>query len=380
MAQNEIRKVRQGAREVSGTLRETQKVVKDSKALGGELKGKDEETTSPAKSYIKKFWEYVEKMEAAPDDVNILGTNTRAAGTAINNIRTKDKNYDVAPLESELRKWRSRYDDAVNGRGAQRDANNGLSDLLTLLYKVETHVPPGDIEKKQLEIQNYKLKTEELVSMNLNPADKVNAAYINSVLPRIKADLNNLDNSISKLEQNLTSIEDERNLRAQYTILQFEVAHWDALRKGPFAERARLMEGYDKYQLLVNRLGSIDGLINAGKVRAQERLKNTKMPQAIVQNAEVENLFRQAFKDTGWEETIVRIHLLDRDWKAVRNEVTGVLQSRTQRAAVAAKDKSGAYVLYNYFTISQDYLGTAFSNQAKVIYHESTPILPENIK
>ena len=104
------------------------------------------------------------------------------------------------------------------------------------------------------------------------------------------------------------------------------------------------------------------------------------MPPALVQNAELEKLFRQTFEDAGWDETIIKVHLLDRDWKAIRNEVSGVLEARTQRAAIASKDKTGVYTLYNYFTIQQDYLGNSFSTQAKIIYHESTEILPENIR
>lgn len=381
MAQDDLRKVRQGAREVRGTTREVKGIVTDSKDISKELKGdRNQVPESPAKSYIKKFWEYIGKMEAAPEDVNTLGTNSRAAGTAINNIKMKDKNYDVAPLEAELAKWSARYNEALQGRGSSRDANNALLDLLTLLYKVHTHVPPADVEKKQTEIQTYKQKTMELVTMNLNPADKVTAANINLVLPRIKSDLINLDNRLKQLEQNLTSIEDERNLRAQHTILQYELAHWDALRKGPFAEKAVLSDGYNKVTNLVTRMGSIDDMIKAGNLRRQQRIANTKMPPAIVQNAELEKLFRQTFEDADWNETILKIHLLDRDWKAIRNDITGVLEARTIRAAIASKDKTGAYSLYNYFTIRQDYLGNSFSAQAKIIYHESTEILPENIK
>ena len=75
------------------------------------------------------------------------------------------------------------------------------------------------------------------------------------------------------------------------------------------------------------------------------------MQPAIVQDAELEKLFRQTFEDAGWNETILKIHLLDRDWKAIRNDITGVLEARTIRAAIASKDKTGAYTLYNYFTI-----------------------------
>lgn len=381
MAQDDLQKVRQGARNVKNTAREVKVATKETKAMAHEFKGnKEKDEASPAKSYIKKFWEYVAKMEAAPTDLNILGTNTRAAGTSISNIQTKDKSYDVAPLENELKKWQQAYDDAKNGRGTQRVANNDLGSLLELLYDVETNVAQQEIESKLQEIEIYKTKTAEMVALNIDPTDKFNAAIINNTLPRIKVDLQTIDKSVRLWEDNMNMIVDERPARACYAMIQFEHAHWDALRKGPFAEKAQLEAGYQKVTDMVNRIGSLETVLTKGKAKAAELLKNTKMPPALVQNAELEKLFRQTFEDAGWDETIIKVHLLDRDWKAIRNEVSGVLEARTQRAAIASKDKTGVYTLYNYFTIQQDYLGNSFSTQAKIIYHESTEILPENIR
>ena len=381
MAQDDLRKLREGARDVKNTAREVKVATKETKAMTNELKGnKEKDEASPAKSYIKKFWEYVEKMEAAPTDLNILGTNSRAAATAINNIKMKDKGYDVSPLEAELSKWQQAYEGARIGGETQRGATNDVAALFKLLYQVKTNVAQQEIESKLQEIEIYKTKTAEMVALNVDPTDKFNAAVINNALPCVKVDLQTIDKNVKLWEDNMNMIVDERPARAYYTMIQFEHAHWDALRKGPFAEKAQLEAGYQKVSDMVNRIGSLEKVLAKGKAKGAELLKNTKMPPALVQNTELEKLFRQTFEDAGWGETIVKINLLDRDWKAIRNEITGVVEARTQRAAIASKNKNGAYTLYNYFTIQQDYLGGNFSNQAKIIFHESTQILPENIK
>lgn len=381
MAQDDLKKLREGAREVKNTAREVKVATKETKEMTNEFKGSGEkESTSPAKSYIKKFWEYVEKMEAAPSDLNILGTNTRAAATAINNIKMKDKSYDVAPLESELKKWQQAYEVARNGGETQRGATNDLASLFNLLYQVKTNVAQQEIEAKLVEIEDYKSKTAQLVALNIDSADKVNAAIIGNAKSRITVDLKTIDQNVKLWETNMNMIVDERPARAYYHMIQFEHAHWDALRKGPFAEKAQLEAGYQKVTDMVNRIGSLETVIAKGKAKGAELLKNTKMPPALTQNAELEKLFRQTFEDTGWGETIIKINLLDRDWKAIRNEITGVVEARTTRAAIASKNKSGGYTLYNYLTIQQDFLGNTYSNQARIIYHESTEILGENIK
>jgi hypothetical protein len=381
MAQDDLRKLREGAREVKNTAREVKVATKETKAMTNEFKGnKEKDESSPAKSYIKKFWEYVEKMEAAPNDLNILGTNSRAAATAINNIKMKDKSYDVAPLETELSKWKEAYEVARTGGETQRGATTDVAALFRLLYQVKTNVAQQEIDAKILEIEEYKVKTAELVALNVDPTDKMNAAIIVNAKSRITVDLKTIDQNIKLWEANMNMIVDEKPARAYYLMIQYELAHWDALRQGPFAERAQLEAGYQKVADMVNRIGSLEKVLAKGKANAAQLLKNTKMPPALVQNPELEKLFRQTFEDTGWGETIVKINLLDRDWKAIRNEVTGVLEARTQRAAIASKNKSGTYTLYNYFTIQQDYLGNGFSSQAKIIFHESTGILSENIK
>jgi hypothetical protein len=381
MAQDDLNKLREGAREVKNTAREVKVATKETKAMTNEFKGSGEkESTSPAKSYIKKFWEYVEKMEAAPTDLNILGTNTRAAATAINNIKMKDKGYDITPLETELKKWQQSYEVARNGGETQRGATNDVAALFKLLYQVKTNVAQQEIESKLQEIEIYKSKTAEMVALNVDPTDKFNAAIINNALPRIKADLQTIDKNVKLWEDNMNMIVDERPARAYYHMIQYEHAHWDALRKGPFAEKAQLEAGYAKVTDMVKRLGSLETVLAKGKAKGAELLKNTKMPPALLQNADTERLFRQAFEDAGWSGTIIKVNLLDRDWKAIRNEITGVVEARTQRAAIATKTKAGEFLLYNYFTIQQDFLGNGYSNQARIIYHETTEILEENIK
>ncbi len=385
MSQNEIRnavrEVRGTAREVKGTTREVKGATKESKAMVNEFKGNGEkDAASPAKSYIKKFWEYVGKMEAAPTELNILGTNSRAAATTINNIKVKDKSYDVAPLEAELQKWQQAYEDARTGRVSQRGANNDLASLLNLLYQVNTNVSQQELESKLEEIEQYKAKTNELVSLNLDPTEKMTAATITNVKSRVSADLKTIDKNVKLWEDNMNMIVDERPARAYYAMIQFEHAHWDALRKGPFSEKAQLEAGYQKVTEMVNRIGSLETVFARGKARGAEILKNTKMPAAVAKNETIENVFRDAYKSmSGITGTVIKVNLLDRDWQAFRNEVTGVLEGRRMRAAIVAKMPSGKHMLYNNFLIHQDYLGTGYSNNSQVLLFEDMEILLENV-
>jgi hypothetical protein len=92
-------------------------------------------------------------------------------------------------------------------------------------------------------------------------------------------------------------------------------------------------------------------------------------------------ILRDAYKSmSGVTGTVVKVNLLDRDWQAFRNDVTGILEGRRMRAAIVAKMPSGKYLLYNNFLIHQDYLGTGYSDNSQVLLFEDMEILPENIK
>jgi hypothetical protein len=82
-------------------------------------------------------------------------------------------------------------------------------------------------------------------------------------------------------------------------------------------------------------------------------------------------ILRDAYKSmSGVTGTVVKVNLLDRDWQAFRNDVTGILEGRRMRAAIVAKMPSGKHLLYNNFLIHQDYLGTGYSDNSQVLLFE----------
>ena len=95
---------------------------------------------------------------------------------------------------------------------------------------------------------------------------------------------------------------------------------------------------------------------------------NTFMPKAAVVNAGLEAEFKEAFLAEGWNETIVKINILTREWEIVRNSLTGAIICRTQSAAIVAKPKSGLCVMYN-FTIKQQYTGSGYSGVSSRYSH-----------
>lgn len=102
------------------------------------------------------------------------------------------------------------------------------------------------------------------------------------------------------------------------------------------------------------------------------------MPAAVRKDATMEQEFRTAFMNEGWNESILKINILSNEWTVVRNNVTGAITGRTQTAAIAARNQKGECILYTY-TIMQEFDGSRYL-PAKRYSHDATYIACANVK
>lgn len=72
------------------------------------------------------------------------------------------------------------------------------------------------------------------------------------------------------------------------------------------------------------------------------------MPKAVVINAALEAEFKEAFINEGWNETIIKINITNREWDIIRHAVSGAIICRTQSATIVAK-QNGNCILYDFY-------------------------------
>jgi hypothetical protein len=171
---------------------------------------------------------------------------------------------------------------------------------------------------------------------------------------------------IQKLSKN-AQVDDPDGVKFPYRDIVGMEAYWNAAAKiyPRMTEAATVLQAVKD---VLSKLGSMENVVAVAEKKKQERIKNTFMPKPVVVSAALESEFKEAFLAEGWNESIVKINILSREWDIVRNNLTGAIICRTQSAAIVAKQKAGNCVMYSY-TIKQLYNGSSYSTVSSRYSH-----------
>jgi hypothetical protein len=326
------------------------------------------------KPFLDKFYKAVEdikKTEASdnPNKVRACKIYADIAMTQIGYIKKRDPGYDVAPLEALVMPYREAavqavqaHNENINNKVKQADKDgDGCASLFMGSTTVEMR-GSGDLEADIAshieQLKKYKEKTERLLAGN-RAGVEVCEDYISSTVAQGKKGLQRLIKE--------TQAEYAKPVKFAYRELVGLEAYWDAARRiyPNIKEAADLQQ---QIQQALTSLGTMEQAAAKADARRRERLKNTFMPKAVVTNAALDAEFKEAFVNEGWNESIIKIHILSREWDIIRNELTGAIICRTQAAAIVAKQKNGNCILYSY-TIKQQYNGSGYSTVSSRYSH-----------
>lgn len=330
-----------------------------------------------AKVFVDKFWKLAEELKKA-DNVQedkeeklrkckIIADN---AMTQIGHIKRRDPDFDTKPLEAVVQPYLDAAANAINAHNARiadeiKNADtdgDGCGGLFMADRTVEIW-PSGDVNKdiedhkKQLLAYNARL---ERVKAANSPGVKTCEKFIRDRLDYSKAFI------LKKCSESRT--ENLNGVKYAYRDLLGQEAYWKAIT----VIYPQMEEGAALYKMVTDTLGllgSLEDVIAAARKKKMERLKNYFMPKAVVTNPAIEAEFREAFSNEGWNEKMVNIHLMTRDWSIVRNQLTGAIICRTQTAAIVAKQQAGNCVLY-IFTLKQTYNGSSYSQISSRYSHD----------
>jgi hypothetical protein len=407
-AQGDLRKARNEVRNAKNGVKDIKQITKDAKEISNEMKGDknkgadpDEPVKSSAKTYYKLFWKHIEQGQAS------------LAKSDLKNLKKVEPEYDTSEMEKALaeaegqqasqkeekkqekEQLATKKEEAQDAKKAEegarvetkvknRNAASGYGSILADLFglsSVAMSVGPSEVELKTKNLAAYKLKIKELESTPTNSGDKMFDETVDNYERKVanRYDYEVKEETYKTLASDLKRAGTEENAKAMYTQLLYQQAYWEAASKcAAFKRKDDFAKVYQAVTATVNGVGSIDNAVQLAQKGETDRLKTVKMPAARTTNPAMEAEFRKAFEGTGWGENIMKINLLDTDWHIERNELTGVILSRYQTAAIAAKQKTGRCMLYT-FSIKQEYNGSGYGSSRRDS-HGSNEISCENVK
>lgn len=337
--------------------------------------------SSPAKGHIKTFWKNIKKMEEMPKGKEIV-SYVKAAQASLNNIKMKDKNYNTAPLEAELKKWQGEYE----GQQATREANRQSlvqtsRGLLRLFDRTNDKAlkyrgnKPEELERCAKEIAEYKNDLAQFLAMEKDPKIMNDSLKTRSITIRY---FSNLDQEIKGYEENLKFYTQVNNLKGYIQEITIHETYIDAARQ-VYPNNATFADGYKKIKELTSKISKIN-LETFTKENKTRLLKEARMPAAITSDPAIEQEFKIAFGKLGFAgEKIIKVNLTKHDWLVNRNEWTSVIESRTRTAAIAVKKADGSCQIY-VMDLGQQYLGGSSYGASETFRFYDYPILCENVK
>jgi hypothetical protein len=303
------------------------------------------------------------------------------AMTQIGHIKKRDPEYNTAPLEAMVKPYIENLQNDVKANKDRlmasvfHDSDEGCYGLFKANTTTEFRSAGNLDEDEKIHIAQLEAYNKRLQNILVN-----HMAGVETCKQYLTDRTGTAKNRALEYKSKLTAAYDHRIVRSLYREVLGEQSYWSAAKQlypnvEAFAEVHKLLTE------IANMDGGLDGMLKKAAAKNAERLKNIFMPKALVVNAAIEAEFKEAFVNEGWEETIVKINLLSREWNIVRNNLTGAIICRIQTAAIVAKQKNGNCILYEY-SIKQQYTGSGYSNISSRYAHGvlAAEFLCENAK
>lgn len=349
------------------------------------VSGQTNNYTGKAKTFVDKFWKYIDAIkkiesENPPDKIRLCRVQAENASGQIDYIKKKDPAYDAASLEAMITPYLEAAAAAVNekndkiravGKNANKEGD-GIAGIFMGTTTTEIRTTGNtdeDIANHKQQLITYNQKVERLIAAGVSGTGQ----YENYIRQQSVASIK----QIKIAEEQINKADSKLGMIAYRELVGIET-YWAAATK-VFTNVSEAGQVHNMASVALQKFGSEEQVALKIRKNYEEKIKNKKMPAAILVNAGLEAEFRKVFTNSFKDLTIVKINIIAREWTVIRNEITGAILGRKHSAAIAVKTKEGNCALY-YFHIGQQYTGSGYGLSAENARAFDGEITCENIK
>lgn len=345
----------------------------------------------PAKMNVNSFWRQVESLKNGKGGSMAVSNLEKAiAGT-----KEKDPSYNTSSMEAEIKVWKEKYanDAAIvaEEEKKQKEEHNASKQalyaavendaILRYLFREKNiQVGTNNLSTIEKDIEDYKAKTKKVLETKIDPnVSKLNPeAYINYINKFNET----TDRFIKGKEDYMKEITSEEDIKAVYYEMQFYQVYWDAAQK-ILPQQTAYSASYEKITALINKVGSMEQMSAVAKKNNLEKMKNTKLPTAVLKDANLEKMMMDAFNKRYKDEyngTAIKAIVLQSDWHTERKEITNAITGRSREGAVVYKGTDGKCYLVKSMYLYQEYVSGSFQNAKATYGNKGQEMLCENVK
>lgn len=329
----------------------------------------------PAKTAVKSFWDFAEKVEKANASGGsaLTALNLATMERKLKEISSKDPAYPIGPLETRLKELKSGADrqNQKTAAAVQAGKESGsiarrVGQLLSELFSSSLQLSSYNAKNAPGLIEAYRNKTAELLGLDRSR----NQSDLEKSYKILLGNFNHAENDLAELDRRCREQTNGDNALVQYYELHWNQAHWDAAQQ-LYPEETSFKTAYALATKLVEGLGTVENLYRLAAQSREEKIKNCRLPAAAVQDPALEKLFIETFNKFHGEEfkgTAIKAVITSEAWSIQRNELTGIILGRFRRAVIVYKNKEGKCFLSANFFIRQEYTGSGYSQLTQSPY------------
>lgn len=289
---------------------------------------------------------------------------------------------ELAPYKKELEDYKVNYATKANEQSQQKGDLKNFEEEFKKVFIRDRYDLETDNDEKITVIESnlvtYKKNLEAFLTPdNISKASKTEEATSKSLYKRALEEGITAKNLIKDISKDNASAYFTRQVRAvsNYCKLQSYKIKFECYKK-LFGEKTEIAALSNEITDLVNAEGTKEQLISKASKNNTEAVKARRMKPSVRTDAAIENEIKKALKDK--EGSIVKINLLDKEWRVVRNELTGIATQRAQDFHLVM-NKDGKCTLYDLI-LREDFDGTKYLQGYVTGYGTGWEILCENVK
>lgn len=344
------------------------------------FKGFSQQLSTSGQTYLKFYKQSITKLEKMKPGSIGYGNEIANAERKIKDLKKTDPQYDTSQMESEIATLKKKSEDA------ERSNEKSIETKLTFGPKWESMMyrhteslrltSGADLNSIESKEKDFEKEFLDFITNEIPKGSQQEEISIEKLKERFKEG----PFDYSKNNEFLKNIEDEKGAVTIYYTSKKLAFGWKALyERFPQIEELKATAASAKSKF--EELGSVDKIKGIANTNKAKRVAQTKMEPAVVKDAALESQIKSALMKSKFASgrNVLTVHLLSNDWLIQRNELTGIILSRTKAFQAVIKENDGTCTLLRYVDFKQDYVSGSFGS-GYISLGQPTEILCENAK
>ncbi|MBX7169879.1 MAG: hypothetical protein K1X72_02905 [Pyrinomonadaceae bacterium] len=303
--------------------------------------------TPAGKKFAENFWKAISEGREY------------GAKSALDSLKRREPNFDASKMEKALADLQTNKENAKetskNNTRAKIDADKILTDLFERNLQTDSFTKPETVKNS---IANYNQMTEKILAMDRSLIQD----QLDSSLRYVKKTLEVFDRDKDKLISRLNESLDAKNSENSYLELLLRQSYWDNARR-IFPDEADINSAYTKISNDIKSLGTPEEREAKATKNLKDKIDAERLPKAVLHDVKLEKWFKDVFESQtslrGSNYTFLKVNIISTDYLIKRNELTGIILSRSRGAYIAFKKPDGK-CYHGLYGIVQQYVGGSF--------------------